>query len=74
MRDLALEAYNKLEVGQTGWMRPDQGSGETLEGFQSVANAANIMERDGLIQIRLIHNESTSGRSLIDAIQFKKLR
>jgi hypothetical protein len=30
MRDLAKEAYEKISVGETGWMRPDASKGETL--------------------------------------------
>lgn len=74
MRDIAREAYDRIEVGQTGWMRPDPSNGETLEGFQSVALAADVMQGDGLILVRVIHRESTSGRNLIDAIQFMKTR
>jgi hypothetical protein len=32
------------------------------------------MQRDGLILIRSIHKESVSGDSVIDAIQFIKIR
>jgi len=74
MRDVAREAYDRVEVGKTGWMRPDTSKGETLEGFQSVALAADIMQGDGLILVRAIHRESTSGCNLIDAIQFIKMR
>lgn len=43
MRDLANEAYDKIGVGETGWMRPDPGRGETLAGFQAVALVADSM-------------------------------
>lgn len=74
MRDVAKEAYDKTTVGEVGWMRPDTDKGETVEGFQSAALAADVMQNDGLILIRTIHHESTSGRRMIDAIQFMKMR
>lgn len=55
MRDLAREAYDNIQVGTIGWMRPDPNRGETLEGFQAVVLAADVMQSDGLIQIRAIH-------------------
>lgn len=74
MRDLAKEAYEKIGVSETGWMRPDPSKGETLAVFQTVALVADSMQRDGLILIRSIHKESMSGKSMIDAIQFTRLR
>jgi hypothetical protein len=74
MRDLAKAAYEKIGVGETGWMRPDASKGETLAAFQAVALAAKSMQQDGLIQIRSVHKESSSGDGLIDAIQFMKVR
>jgi hypothetical protein len=74
MRDVAKEAYDKIKVGEIGWMRPDVSKGEMLEGFQQVAVAANSMRRDGLIRILSVHKESMSGSDLIDAIQFEKIR
>jgi hypothetical protein len=74
MRDVAKEAYDKTAVGEVGWMRPDTDKGETVEGFQLAARTADIMQNDGLIQIRRVHHESTSGRHLVDAIQFLKMR
>ncbi len=55
-------------------MRPDTAAGETIEGFQAVALAADAMQTDGLILIRAVHKESTSGRHLVDAIQFMRMR
>lgn len=74
MNDVAREAYNKVQVGQTGWMCHDPGNGVTLEAFQLVVRAADIMQDDELIRIRFMHKESTSGGDLIDAIQFVKVR
>jgi hypothetical protein len=74
MRDVAKDAYDNIEVGAIGWIRPDAGKGETLEGFQAVARAAEIMQQDGFIWIRSVHKESATGRQLVDAIQFMKMR
>lgn len=74
MRDIAKEAYETVSVGGVSWMRPDFRKGETVAGFQSVPPVADRMQKDGLISIRSIHHESTSGRSLIDAIQFERLK
>lgn len=74
MRDVAKEAYDKTAVGAISWMRPDTAAGETIEGFQAVALAADVMQNDGLILIRAVHKESTTGRTLVDAIQFMRMR
>ena len=74
MRDLAKEAYEKIQVGETGWMQPDPSRGDTLASFQAVALVADSMQRDGLILIRSIQKESMSGDGAIDAIQFTKVR
>lgn len=74
MSEVARDAYDKTAVGAVGWMRPDAAKGQTVEGFQAVALAADALQNDGLIRILAVHEESTSGRKLIDAIQFKKLR
>lgn len=74
MRDVATQAYDRIEVGATGWMRPDPTRGETLEGFQSVLLAAQTMQEDGLILIQKIHRESQCGKSMVDAIQFMKMK
>jgi hypothetical protein len=47
MRDVAKESYDRLEIGATGWMRPDPNQGETVEGFQSVIAAAQHMTAQG---------------------------
>lgn len=74
MRDIAKEAYEMLTVGGVSWMRPNYAKGETIEGFQSVPPVADQMQKDGLIKIRSIHQESSSGRHLIDAIQFERVK
>jgi len=74
MRDIAKEAYERLAVGATGWMRPDPDKGDTIEGFQAVAATAHYMQEEGLISIRLAHEVFASGRMLIDAIQFIRLK
>lgn len=69
---VAQAAYDQLQVGSVGWLRPDSEKGETIEAFQAVAGVMDEMQRDGLIRIRSVHKESMSGRCLIDAIQFLK--
>jgi cytochrome b involved in lipid metabolism len=73
MRDIAKAAYEGLEPGRSGFMRPDAGL-DALEQFQSVHYAAQAMQKDGLILIQKIHRESSSVRQLIDNIQFTRLK
>jgi len=74
MRDVAKDAYDRTAVGEVGWMRPDANKGETVGGFQAAVTAAEIMQSEGLILIRTIHHESSSGHQWVDAIQFMKMR
>lgn len=75
MRDLAKDAYENCAIGATGWMRPDPRLGETLEGFQAVAEiSAPALQDAGLIILQELHRESRSGRRLVDAIKFVRLR
>lgn len=75
MRDLAKEAYEACAVGATGWMRPDRERGETLEAFQAVAEiSAPALQDAGLISIQELHPENQTGRRLVDAIRFVRLR
>lgn len=73
MRDIAKAAYEGIEPGQSGFMRPDAGNG-SLEAFQSVEVAAQAMQQDGLILIKEVHRETGSGRRLIDSIQFMRVK
>ncbi len=54
-------------------MRPDDGDGQ-LEQFQSVLVVALAMQQDGLILVQRVHRESSSGRQLIDSIQFIRVK
>jgi len=74
MRDIAKEAYEAVPVGAVTWIRPDPDKGVSLASFQAIAAAVDGMQQDGLILIRSVHKESTSGQCLIDAIQFHKVR
>lgn len=73
MRDIAKAAYEGLETGHSGFMRPDAGH-DAIEQFQSVHGAAVAMQKDGLIFIQRVHRESSSGRQLIDSIQFMRVK
>jgi hypothetical protein len=73
MRDIAKTAYEGLEPGRSGFMRPDAGL-DALEQFQSVHDTAQAMQKDGLILIQKIHRESSSGRQLIDNIHFMRVK
>lgn len=75
MRDLAKEAYEACSIGGIGWMRPEVARGETLVGFQAVAEvSAPAMQEAGFISIRELHRESQSGHRWVDAIKFVRLR
>lgn len=75
MRDLAKEAYEACAIGATGWMRPDPKRGETLEGFQAVAEiSAPALQDAGLIIIQELHREAQTGHRLVDVIKFMRLR
>ena len=68
------EANDKVNVGDTGWMKPNSDIGETLQGFQQVAYAATVMQKDGLIHIVEMHRESMTGYGMADLIKFVKMR
>lgn len=73
MRDIAKAAHEGVETGRTGFMRPDDRDGG-LEQFQAVYVVALAMQQDGLILIQKVHRESSSGRQLIDSIQFMRVK
>lgn len=73
MNDIAKAAYEALETGHSGFMRPGAGH-DALAHFQSVHEAALAMHKDGLIFIQRVHRESSSGRHLIDSIQFMRVK
>lgn len=75
MRDIAKEAYEACPVGGTGWMRPDLSRGETLAGFQMVAEmSAPAMQEAGIILVQEMHRESQTGHRMVDAIKFMRVR
>lgn len=75
MRDIAKEAYEACAVGATGWMRPDSTLSNPIDAFQSVAEfSAPALQEAGLIHIQKMYRESQSGKRLVDAIQFIRLR
>lgn len=74
MRNVAMQAYEKTQVGKSGWMSPDPAKGESLEAFQAVVRAAHTMQENGLILIQELHRESQSGKELVDAIRFMRMK
>jgi len=74
VRDIAAESIAATAIGATGTMRPDSRRGETIEAFESVESAANLLCQQGVILITSKHREQMSGRSLVDVIQFVRLR
>jgi hypothetical protein len=83
MRDLMRKAYDQCPVGDTRTVSPDMSSpdmsrGETLKAikaFEVEVSAAYDMQEQGLISIKKEpHRESESGKRLIDAITFVRLK
>lgn len=74
MRNVAMQAYEKAQVGKSSLMRPDPAKGESLEGFQAVVQAAHTMQENGLILVQELHRESQSGKKLVDAIRFMRMK
>ena len=65
-------AYISAGMGGDVWMRPDPG--QTLEAFQAVVAAAEAWEAIERIRILEIREENQTGRRLIDAVRFRRLR
>lgn len=74
MKDVIKNFYDNCPVGGTATAVPDRSLGESLEGFQSVLIAAEVMRDNGLIHIKQVHRESQTGKRLIDAIIFMRLK
>ena len=74
MRDIIKEAYENCDVGAVGYAQLDPQKGDTLETFQSVMLAAESMQERGLIFIQKTHRESQTGKSMIDLIQFMRVK
>jgi hypothetical protein len=73
-RDVMQEAFNSAEVDKECTVRPDLRAGETLEGFQSVVHAADLLSGQGAIHLVEKHRESHTGNRFVDAIRFVRLR
>ncbi|WP_194725037.1 hypothetical protein [Noviherbaspirillum malthae] len=74
MTSKLTKAYENAKVGDTFWIRSDAQSVESLSTFQAVVHAANVMRNDGLIHVVRSHQESTTGKRFIDALQLTKLK
>jgi hypothetical protein len=67
------EAYSETPIGADGWL--DQADGtQSLEEFQHTLASAEEWESVGLIEILVKREESRSGRQLVDALQFRRLK
>jgi hypothetical protein len=65
-------AYVSTAVGADVWMRPEPG--ETLHDFQMAVAAAEAWEAVDHIEILEISEDRWTGRRLIDAVKFRRLR
>ena len=65
-------AYISVDVGDDVWMRPDRD--QTLDDFQEAVAAAEAWEAIEHIQILEISEDRWTGRRLIDAVRFRRLR
>ena len=65
-------AYISVDVGDDVWMRPDPD--QTLDDFQEAVAAAEAWEAIDHIEILEISEDRWTGRRLIDAVRFRRLR
>lgn len=74
MRDVIKSYYDRCPVGGTATAVPDPALGETVESFQTAWDVAKTMSESGLIHINSAHRESQTGKELIDAITFVRMK
>ena len=67
-------AVVKEKVGAVGFIKPDLSRGETLQNFQAVLLAAQVMQENGQIFIQKLHHESQTGHKYIDSIKFLRIK
>ena len=65
-----LASYHCIAAGEDVWMR----AAGNLHDFQATVASAEAWETVGLIRIIEIREERMSGRRLIDALRFRRLR
>jgi hypothetical protein len=70
MRDIAMEVYEKMRVGNSAWVRPVTAKGDTLDSFQAVHGQVKQMADEGLVAISTIERDADG---LIDAIRIQRL-
>jgi hypothetical protein len=70
--EVLSRAYIGAPVGADVWMRPEPG--QTLDDFQMAVAAAEAWEAISHIEILEITEERWTGRRLIDALRFRRLR
>ncbi|MFP5390313.1 MAG: hypothetical protein ACLGI6_02045 [Gammaproteobacteria bacterium] len=70
MRDIANEAYEKMRIGGSAWIKPVAAKGDTIETFQAVHGQLRQLADEGLIAISTIKRQADG---LIDAIRIQRL-
>jgi hypothetical protein len=70
--ELLWQAYSRTPIGEDAWVLPD--GKYTLQAFQAVVAAAEAWEGMRYIEIVEIHKENHTGRRLIDAVRFRRLK
>ena len=65
-----LASFHCIAAGEDVWIR----ASANLHDFQATVASAEAWETVGLIRIMEIREERTSGRRLIDALRFRRLR
>ena len=72
MFEVLANAYSQTPVGQDAWVLPSARG--TLDDFQVVVAAAEAWEMVRHIQILEIREDRHTGRRLINALRFRRLK
>jgi hypothetical protein len=70
--ELLWQAYSRTPIGEDAWVLPN--GKYPLQAFQAVVAAAEAWEVMRYIEIVEIHEENHTGRRLIDAVRFRRLK
>jgi hypothetical protein len=65
-------AFSTTPVGEEGWMWPIDD--DDLRDFQAAVASAEAWEFLGVIKIIEVREEAKTGRRLVEALRFKRLR
>jgi hypothetical protein len=71
---LAIEIYEKTEVGTTGSLIASSVKHNELESFQAIVAEFDSLQADGLINNLIKYKESQSGKHFIDCVQFRRIK